>query len=95
MVLDAIDHSISLLPLVRFLQYRRRPHGYLSVPLLTVGGMVYVFIGALGVSINATGFSGHLIPYADTGPGSQAVIETVFTGFETAIMVGSWGCLSG
>lgn len=91
MVLDIIGQYFLLLPLVVFLWYWLRPKAYLTVTLLTIGGVVYVFIGALGVSINAAVFPDLMIQYADAGPERRAMLEPVFTAFANALMVGSWG----
>lgn len=91
MTLDIIGQYFLLLPLVIFLWYWLRSRAELTVTLLTVGGVVYVFIGALGVSINAAVFPDLMIQYADAGPERQAMLETVFTAFANAIMAGSWG----
>lgn len=91
MALDIIAQYFLLLPLVLFLCYWLRPNGYFTVTLLTIGGIVYVFVGALGVSINAAVFPDIMVQYADAGAERQAMLETVFTAFANAIMVGSWG----
>lgn len=91
MVLDIIGQYFLLLPLILFLWYWLRSNGYLTISLVTVGGVVYVFTGALGVAMNAAVFPDLMIQYADAGPERQAILETVFTAFANAIMVGSWG----
>lgn len=91
MVGDIIGQYLLLLPLVLFLWYWLRPKGYLTITLLTVGGIVYVFIGALGVSINAAVFPDLMVQYAGAGPEDRAMLETVFTALANVTMVGTWG----
>lgn len=91
MVLDIIGQYLLLLPLILFLWYWLRPKAHLTVTLLTIGGVVYIFIGALGVSINAAVFPDLMTQYADAGPERRAILEPIFATFANAIMVGSWG----
>ena len=88
---DILGQYFLLLPLVLFLWYWLRPTAHLAVTLLTIGGVVYVFIGALGVSINAAVFPDLMTQYADAGPERRAALEIVFTVFANATMVGLWG----
>lgn len=91
MIGDIIGQYLLLLPLVLFLGYWLRSRDHLLVTLLTVGGVVYVVVGALGVSINAAVFPELMTQYADAGPDQRAMLETVFTAFANATMVGTWG----
>lgn len=91
MVLDLVGQYLLYFPLVLFLWYWLRPRDPPLVTLLTIGGVVYIFIGALGVSINAVVLPDLITQYADAGPEQRAVLETTFGAFANAIMVGSWG----
>lgn len=90
---DIIGQYFLLLPLIVFLWYWVQPRDQLSVGLLTVGGITYVFLGALGVAINAAVLPDLMTQYAGAGPEQRAILETTFTSFANATMLGSWGIL--
>lgn len=91
MLLDVIGQYFLLFPLVLFLWYWLRGKANRTVTLVTIGGVFYIFIGALGVSINAAVFPELMMQYADAGPEKRPMLKTVFTTFATATMVGMWG----
>lgn len=81
-------------PAVVFLWHWLRPKRPLLVTLLTLGGVAYVFFGALGAAINAVVWPELMTEYAQAGPEQRAVLETVFGTFATAVTVGMWGILN-
>lgn len=91
MVLDIFGQYLFLLPLVVFLWYWLRPKDSLLVGLVSITGVAYILLGALGVAINAAVFPELIVQYAEAGTQEQATLETVFGTFATAIIVGSWG----
>lgn len=91
MIGDVFGQYLLLLPLILFLWYWLSPHDPLLVTLLTMGGVLYVFIGALGVSINAAVLPELMRQYSGAGAEQQLVLETVFGAFADAVIVGTWG----
>lgn len=80
MIGDIFGQYLLLLPLILFLWYWLFPHNPLMVTLLTIGGSLYIFIGALGVSINAAVLPGLMRQYTGAGAEQQLILETVFLG---------------
>lgn len=88
---DIFGQYLLLLPLVLFLWYWLSPHEPLMVTLVTIGGVLYIFFGALGVSINAAVLPDLMRQYTGAGAEQQLILETVFGAFANAIIVGAWG----
>ncbi len=78
-------------PAVVFLWYWLSPKRSLSVTLLTLFGLAYVFVGALGAAINAAVWPDLIVMYDRAGPDQQAILEPVFSTVASTIAVGVWG----
>lgn len=92
--LDMFGYYLLVAPAVVFLWYWLRPKNPPLVTLLTLGGLTYVLLGALGAAINAAIWPDLMTEYAGASPEQQAVLETIFGTYATIIAVGVWGILS-
>lgn len=92
--LDLFGYYLLVAPAVVFLWYWLRPRDPPLVTLLTLGGVTYVLLGALGAAINAAVWPELMADYAGAPPARQATLETVFGTYATAIAVGIWGILN-
>jgi len=92
--LDIFGYYLLIAPAVVFLGYWLRPKRPLLVTLLTLGGLTYVFLGALGAAINATVWPELMAEYAGAGPERRAMLEVVFGTYATVVVIGLWGILA-
>lgn len=92
-VLDIFGYYLLLAPAVIVLWYWLRGKNEPLVALLTLGGLTYVLLGALGAAINAVIWPDFIAAYAQAGPEGQAALEPVFTAFAATVFIGIWGIL--
>lgn len=92
--IDIFGYYLLILPAVLFLWYWLRPKRPLLVTLLTLGGVLYVVLGALGAAVNAVVWPEFIRDYATAGPQERAVLEPVFRAFAGTVAEGTWGILN-
>ncbi len=92
--LDMFGYYLLIAAAVVFLWYWIHPKQPAMVTLLTLGGLTYVLLGALGAAVNAVLWPDLMTEYAAASAEEQAVLETVFGTYATVIAVGVWGILS-
>lgn len=92
-VLDIFGYYLLLAPAVVVFWYWLRWKNEPMVALLTLGGLTYVLLGALGAAINAVIWPDFIAAYVQAGPEGQAALEPVFAAFATTVFIGMWGIL--
>lgn len=92
--LDLFGYYLLVAPAAIYLWYWLRPKNPALVSLLTVCGLTYVLLGAVGAAINIAIWPRLMTEYAQAAPEQQAVLETVFGTYATFVAVGVWGILN-
>jgi hypothetical protein len=94
MISDMLGFYLLLVPLALVLRERHRARAGLQVDVYTLGGLGYLFFGALGAAVLAAVLPAQLDAYVSAAGRDAQVPQALFLAFSGAIYDGVWGTLN-
>lgn len=90
-IFDLFGFYLLLLPLLVYLYRLLKAESPDWITLITLSGLTYILLGAMGASILAVVFSGQAAAYAVAADSARHTHTAIFEAFGAAIQRGVWG----